>query len=165
MSGRRHKNPPDPEHARDPDAAHGAAVALLARRDFASAELRKRLASEGFDSATIAAVVAELIDERTVDDARYATHYVASHASRGQGPLRVGADLKGLGLSEGLIDAALRSGPDWSALASEVLARKFGGRPPRSRTELARRARFLQYRGFSSDHIRSALGTLFEPDE
>jgi regulatory protein len=160
VSGRRHKNPLE-----DPAAVHGAAVALLAKRDFASAELRSRLAAEGFDSAAIVAVVARLIDERIVDDARFATNYVAFHAGRGQGPLRVGADLKGLGVPDGLIDETLRAGPDWSALASQVRARRFGSRSPRSRTELARQARFLQYRGFSSDHIRSALGTLFEPDE
>ena len=165
MSGRRNKIPLDAEHARDPAAVHGAAVALLARRDFASAELRSRLAADGYDCATIVTVVAELIDERAVDDARYATNYVAFHARRGQGPLRVGADLKALGVPEGLIDAALQSGPDWARLASEVLARRFGRRPPQSRTELARQVRFLQYRGFSSDHIRSALGPHFEPDE
>jgi regulatory protein len=35
---------------------------------------------------------------------------------------------------------------------------------PESWPEKARQARFLQYRGFSSDHIRAALGADFDSD-
>ncbi|MGH8306313.1 MAG: hypothetical protein ACRETG_11955, partial [Steroidobacteraceae bacterium] len=38
----------DAGRAADPGAARAAAIALLARRDFASGELRERLASRGF---------------------------------------------------------------------------------------------------------------------
>jgi regulatory protein len=66
------------------------------------------------------------------------------------------------GLPEGLIDAALASGPDWQALARRVRTAKFGRQPPASWADRARQARFLQYRGFSSDHIRAATGA--DPD-
>jgi SOS response regulatory protein OraA/RecX len=36
---------------------------------------------------------------------------------------------------------------------------------PESWSDKARQARFLQYRGFSSDHIRFALGSDFDPDD
>jgi SOS response regulatory protein OraA/RecX len=39
-----------------------------------------------------------------------------------------------------------------------VLTRRFGAAPPRSWPDKARRMRFLQYRGFATDDIRSALG-------
>jgi regulatory protein len=39
---------------------------------------------------------------------------------------------------------------------------KFGLQIPTSWVQRARQARFLQYRGFSSDHIRSATGA--DPD-
>jgi regulatory protein len=62
-----------------------------------------------------------------------------------------------------VIEAAL-AGPDWRALAREVRVRKFGTTEPPGWRERARQARFLQYRGFSSDHIGSALGADFDPD-
>jgi regulatory protein len=150
--------------AHDPEAARMTAVSLLARRDFASGELRQKLGSQGYDAAVAAAVVAELTEERMLDDARYAENYVAYHVSRGQGPLRIGADLRSLGVPAALVEAALDTGPDWRELARTVRIRKFGAELPAEWTEKTRQARFLQYRGFSSDHIRAATGADFDPD-
>jgi regulatory protein len=147
----------DPERAADADSPRAAAITLLARRDFASGELGRRLEERGFDAEVAAAAVAGLIEERALDDGRFARNYVAYHAGRGQGPVRIAADLASLGLQAELIDAALAAGPDWVALSREVRSRKFGPDPPDSWAEKARQARFLQYRGFSSDHIRSSL--------
>jgi regulatory protein len=139
------------------------AVALLARRDFASGELRQKLESQRYDAAVVAAVVADLLSERALDDGRYAENYVAYHSGRGQGPLRIAADLRALGVAGDLIEAAL-SGPDWRQLARDVRTRKFGAESPEDWTEKTRQARFLQYRGFSSDHIRAATGADFDRD-
>ena len=54
--------------------------------------------------------------------------------------------------------------PDWSAIAREVRRRRFGPKAPADWAEKGRQARFLQYRGFSNDHIRSALGPDLELD-
>jgi regulatory protein len=135
-----------------------AAVTLLARRDFASAELRAKLCSQGFEDGAAGQVIAELAARGVLDDRRFAENYVNWHARRGQGPIRIGADLRRLGLAEGLVDAALESGPDWPALTRRVRIARFGGKPPASWADKARQARFLQYRGFSSDHIRAATG-------
>ncbi len=140
------------------------AVALLARRDLASGELRQKLGSQGYAADVVAVVVADLIEARALDDTRYAENYVAYHAGRGQGPVRIGADLRSLGVSSDLIEAALGSGPDWPALARATRVRKFGAEPPENWSERTRQARFLQYRGFSSDHIRAATGADFDPD-
>ena len=152
------------EHATDPSRVRVAAVELLARRDFASGELRDKLASQGYDRALAAEAVAELAAGGIVNDARYAESFVAYHGDRGQGPVRIAADLRALGLAAELIDAALQAGPDWRARAGEARIRKFGLEMPESRAASARQARFLQYRGFSSDHIRAALGPDFDPD-
>jgi regulatory protein len=151
--------------AGDPRAVRAAAVAQLARRDLPTAELRKRLAEKGFDPALVAAALAQLTAEHALDDARYAQNYVAYHAARGQGPVRIAADLRALGLPAELIDDALDTGPDWRALARQARVRKFGPDEPGSWAEKGRQGRFLQYRGFSSDHIRSALGPDFTPEE
>ena len=146
----------------DTHAARLAAVALLARRDFACRELTERLIRLGFADGPVASVVAELVREGVLDEARYAQNYVAHHAGRGQGPLRITAELRRSGLAADLIEAALATGPDWSALARKVCRAKFGSQPAVSWAQRARQARFLRYRGFSSDHIRAATGA--EPE-
>jgi regulatory protein len=145
-------------------AARDVAVALLARRDFASGELQARLVRHGFDAAASAAAVRELLEERLLDDARYAGNYVSYHAARGEGPVRIADDLKAFGLPDDVVNAALAEGPDWRARVRDVRVRKFGKEEPSSWAEKARQARFLQYRGFSADHIRLALGADFDPD-
>lgn len=152
-----HRKSPVPGGLAEPDSARSTALKLLARRDYASGELRSRLQRKGFESAIVEATVAELIEERALDDSRYASNFVSYQAGRGHGPLRISAELKAVELPTELIDAALRAGPDWRAAARDVRARKFGAALPSDWTEKARQARFLQYRGFSSDHIRSAL--------
>jgi regulatory protein len=120
------------------------------------------LEEKGFEADAAAAAVAALIEERTLDDARFAQNFVTYHAGRGQGPVRIAAELATLGLTAELIQAAVAGGPDWRALAREVRVRKFGAAPPESWAEKGRQARFLQYRGFSSDHIRLALESDFD---
>ena len=146
----------------DSGAIRAAAVALLARRDYLTAGLQQRLQSQGFDPADAAAVIAELAAERLLEDERFVERFVASRAERGQGPARIAMDLRSQGAPEALIEAAIRDGPDWGAVAREVRRRKFGPESPGSWPEKARQARFLQYRGFSSDHIRAATGADFE---
>jgi regulatory protein len=149
----------------DANGARLAAVALLARRDFACGELADRLEQDGYPAEAVTTVMADLTAARILDDSRFAAQYVAYHAERGQGPRRIAMDLGNRGVAQGLIQAALAGGPDWAALAREVRIRRFGLMPPKSWAEKAKQGRFLQYRGFSSDHVRSALGPDFESED
>ena len=45
-----------------------------------------------------------------------------------------------------------------------LMTRRFGADLPDTWPEKAKQARFLQYRGFSGDQIRAALGPDFDPD-
>ena len=141
-----------------------AATALLARRDYSRSELEGRLALRGYAPEDVAALVREFTENRALDDTRFAQNYVSYHSARGQGPLRIRADLESLGVAAGLIEMALAEGPDWRALARDQCRRRFGAEAPAGRREQLRQARFLQSRGFSSDHIRSALGVDVEAD-
>ena len=142
----------------DPRALQAAAAALLARRDHPRGELRARLLQQGFDTAAVEALLADFVEQHVVDDGRYAERYVAFHAARGRGPERLRRELAELGIDAELIRLALEAGPDWTGLARELRVRRFGAAVPAAWAERARQARFLQYRGFSIDHIRSALG-------
>ena len=151
--GRRTTSQPD-----DVAAAELSAVTLLARRDFGSAELAGRLRERGYDEATVVTLIASLLERRVLDDARFAMHFVAYRAGRGQGPARIRRELGDLGVDATLIDNAIAGGPDWLALARDVRRRRFGPEAPEDWAEKSRQARFLQYRGFSNDHIRTAIG-------
>jgi regulatory protein len=155
----------DPGKSTDPRAVRAAAFAHLARRDFASGELARKLAQQGFDASVSAATVSELAADRYIDDPRFCENYVAYHAGRGEGPVRIAAQLSALGLASELIATALASVADWRTRAQGVRARRFGAALPESWSERSRQARFLQYRGFSSDHIRAALGIDFTLDD
>jgi regulatory protein len=137
-------------------------VTLLSRRDFCSRELERNLTSQGYEPAVAQHVVSELSERGFVNDERYAQQYVAAHAERGQGPLRIGRELAELGLEAGLIETAIAGGEDWARRAREQRIRRFGLEIPADWPGRARQARFLQYRGFSNDHIRSALGPGFD---
>ncbi len=78
--------------------------------------------------------------------------------------MRIRRDLGQAGVAAPLIDAALAAVGDWAGIARQVRRRRFGAKAPASWAEKGRQARFLQYRGFTNDHIRSALGPDFDPD-
>ncbi|NBX58101.1 MAG: regulatory protein RecX [Gammaproteobacteria bacterium] len=131
---------------------------LLGRRDYASFELSQKLAAKGYTAAAIGEALNALRLERLLDDGRYLENFVRSHTARGQGPARMRQELRQLGFGGEAIETAIEAGPDYVALCREVRARKFGQKAPASWAEKGKQARFLQYRGFSSDHIRLAMG-------
>jgi regulatory protein len=152
--------------AGDPNHSYSYAVALLARRDYSTVELRKKLKDRGYLEHAIEPTLIELEETRKLDDQRYGANVVAYRARRGQGPARIKNELRKSGLKDDQIQAAVQSGedsPDFVALAREARRRKFGPDIPKDWKDRAKQARFLQYRGFSTDHIRAVLeGT---PDE
>ncbi len=136
-----------------------AALALLAGRDFARRELVQRLLKRGHPAVLVASVVEALAAEQLLSESRFVEQFVRQHAARGHGPVRIRAELRQRGVADDEIDAAIdTAGEDWVAGAREARRRKFGVSPPGDYRERARQARFLQYRGFSAEQVRAALG-------
>jgi regulatory protein len=142
----------------DSRAARAAALDALSRRDHSSEELRGKLLGKGYDDAVVAELTDRLRAEKLLDDGRYLENFVAYHACRGQGPNRVRANLRELGLPGAEIDAALASYPDWLTHLKRAREKKFGTSPPTNYADRQRQAKFLAYRGFNGAQIRSALG-------
>ncbi len=147
-----------PVASEDARAARVAALDSLARRDHSTAELRRKLADKGYAAATAEGVVNRLCDEKLVDDRRYVENFVSLHAARGQGPLRIRADLRKSGMQGELVERALGAYPDWLLQLRKAHQKKFGTRQPADYADQVRRARFLGYRGFTGGQIRMALG-------
>ena len=157
------RRPPKPEAAAaaaaDERAVRVAGYALLAGRDFSIHEMTERLLRKGYGAEVVAAAVAALVHEGFLREERYAEQFVHQHSRRGRGPTRIRMELREKGVDGETIDHALETAEtDWVAAAREARRRKFGAAPPADFHERAKQARFLQYRGFSSEQIRAALG-------
>ena len=90
-----------------------AALDALARRDHATEDLRRKLLDKGYDAEVVAPLLEALRAEKLLDDRRYTENFVAYHAARGQGPLRIRAELRRHGLEGALIEESLDAFPDW----------------------------------------------------
>ena len=145
----------DPDDAR---AARVAALDSLARRDRCSTGLRRKLIDKGFDAEVAQGVVDRLCSEKLVDDRRYVENFVGFHAARGQGPLRIRAELRQSGMQGELVDDAVEAYPDWRTQLLKAHQKKFGTEPPADYADKQRRARFLGLRGYTGAQIRMALG-------
>ncbi|HKS57736.1 MAG TPA: regulatory protein RecX [Steroidobacteraceae bacterium] len=131
---------------------------LLARREHSVEELRRKLLTKGYLPETLEPVIQKLTGKRLVSDERFISTFVHHHAKRGQGPVRIRAELRQQGIADSQVEEALRSAEfDWVQLAREVRRRRFGATAPRSLGERAKQARFLQYRGFDAEQLRAAL--------
>ena len=130
---------------------------MLSRREHSTRQVASGLRERGFAEALIEALLEELQSEHLLDDERYAVQFVRARATRGQGPRRIRMELKEAGVEEALVTRALETAPDFHAVATALRRRRFGDELPEDHTERARQSRFLQYRGFSNDHIASAF--------
>jgi regulatory protein len=143
----------------DESTVRTAALALLAGRDFARRELQTRLERKGYPRATAQTVIEQLAAEKLLSEGRFVTQFVQQHAGRGHGPVRIRLELRQRGVEAETIDTAIdESGEDWVESARLARRRKFGAALPADFRERAKQARFLQYRGFSADQVRAALG-------
>ena len=151
--------PPDEvDRFSDPKEARKKAMDLLARREHAFDELCRKLEKAGFDADVTHDAVARLTDEGLQSDARFVESFVQSRINQGKGPERIRAELGQKGVRESIVAEALEnSGADWFEMAREIRVSKFGAESPADFKEKARQMRFLQYRGFESDHIQSAF--------
>jgi regulatory protein len=148
----------------DERAARVAALDALARRDYSGEDLRLKLLEKGYDGSVVLPLLDALRGEKLLDDQRYLENFVAYHAARGQGPLRIRADLRRHGLQGPLVEAYLDAYPEWIMLLKKARLKKFGAQPAENYRDRQAQARFLGYRGFTSAQIRMALGFDFELD-
>ncbi|MBK8453532.1 MAG: regulatory protein RecX [Thiofilum sp.] len=144
--------------------AYHTAVNLLAVRDHSSVELTRKLRQRYADLTTddLERVFAELERSGYLSNERFAQSYARSLVNRGQGPLKILYGLREKGIPDELAKAALvqvetDEAIDWTQVASELRARKFGEHLPNDFKERARQSRFLAGRGFNLDSINAVF--------
>ena len=127
------------------------ALRYLVRREHSRAELVRKLAPHAESREAVNAVVDLLLSKKQLSDERFAEERARS-LSRKYGAAKIRQDLTSKGISQELADRAA-AGLNEAEKARAILARKYRA-PAATREERAKRARFLQGRGFSGDVIR-----------
>ena len=136
---------------------------LCSKTEYCRADVyRKALKDLEGDAAAASRVVAALVEERYVDDARYAAAFAREKARlQGWGPVKIRFQLRGKGISEADIAAALEE-VDASAAEGRLerllatKARSLEG-DPQARLKLIK---FALTRGYEYEQVEAALKRL-----
>jgi len=142
-----------PERPDTPTELKVRALRYLARREHSRAELARKLAPHAESRQALEVMLDDLTSRKQLSDERYAetrAHWLA----RKYGAAKIRQDLKAHGVLDAIAERVSSEREDQRARA--ILARKYPT-PATTRQEKARRARFLQSRGFSYETIRRAL--------
>lgn len=150
---------PPPENTKDMlKAIRHKALDLLARREHSRVELQRKLLQRYNDYVLVEQVLDRLASENLQSDQRFSESYVRHRSQGGYGPVRLRQELRERGVSDLMLNESIQANSEhWFAVARQVKCKKFGEALVVDLKQKARQARFLQYRGFSSAHIKSAL--------
>jgi regulatory protein len=132
-----------------PEQLKARALRYLVRREHSRAELARKLAPHAESSAAVEKLLDLLLSRKQQSDERYAEER-ARALSRKYGAAKIRHDLRSKGISNAIVAAVSSEGE--LERARTILERKYRA-PAVSREERAKRARFLQGRGFSSDVV------------
>lgn len=141
-----------------------AAMDYLSRREHATQELFQKLQLKEYDAEEISAALERLTAQGLLSDERFTEAFINQRINRGNGPLKIRAELRQKGVSDAMIGTFLNERDViWQESALAVRIKKYGTECPSDLKEAARQTRFLQSRGFSSEHTRYAM-TYSDPE-
>ncbi len=136
---------------------------LCSRAEYCRSDMyRKALKDLEGDAAAAESVVEQLVKERYVDDARYAAAFAREKASlQGWGPVKIRFQLRGKGIPEEAVQAALQEID--ADKAADKLDRLLAARyrslqgDPQCRLKLLK---FALSRGYEYDEVEAAIGRI-----
>lgn len=132
------------------------ALGLLARRDHTQQEILQKLRLKGYVTDEIKTVIETLAQTGLIDDARFTENYIHWRRGKGYGPLRLHSELRARGIADEVIAEHLQIADNaWSTEARSVWQKQFKSQLPIDFKSRAKQMRFLQYRGFTQQHINS----------
>ena len=138
------------------------AVRALMRRAHSVHEMKKKLERHSDNELLVQLVMARLKENGLIDDARYAKQFARQRTeSRKQGKFRIARDLRGRGIPDRHIDAALEEAAkstDEGAMVRQRIERKLRSYLGElDEKKLATIYRSLLRAGFSADVVRREL--------
>ena len=130
------------------------AIAALSRREHSVLEMQRKLKNKGFEDDEISASIARLIENNLLSEERFTESYINMRKRRGYGPLRIAQELSQRGVSEeSFTDYLDRNNPEWRQVMKDQYIKKYGQQLATEYAEKARRAKYLQSRGFPLDWV------------
>ena len=145
------------------------AVRALMRRAHSVHEMKRKLERRSDDKLLVQLVMARLKENGLIDDARYAKQFARQRTeSRKQGKFRIARDLRGRGIPDRHIEAALdetAKTTDEGAMVRQRIERKLRSyRGEMDEKKLASMYRSLLRAGFSADVVRRELKAVVKED-
>jgi len=133
-------------------------VGLLAMREHSTKEIIDKLTLKNDIPEVVYAVVDQLIEKGYLSDERFTEAYVRSRANRGFGPIKIRTELRNKGVSSSTIDDHLDANTAvWYDNALAQYRKKYGDTRANDYNAWSKRARFMQSRGFTMEHIQIAV--------
>lgn len=154
--------------ARQFKPAYEAALNLLTARDMTAHDLMSALRRRGYLQAVAESVCQRLIENRLIDDSRYAQRYVELRQDTAVGRYAMKRKLRAKGIDENIAEEALEVLDDESQLATakelaRKLVRRYANEEPYARKSKISQA--VARRGYSWDIVREAVESLGLDDE
>lgn len=154
--------------ARQFKPAYEAALNLLTARDMTAHDLMSALRRRGYLQAVAESVCQRLIENRLIDDSRYAQRYVELRQDTAVGRYAMKRKLRAKGIDENIAEEALEVLDDESQLATakelaRKLVRRYANEEPYARKSKISQA--VARRGYSWDIVREAVESLELDDE
>ena len=123
-----------------------------------------KLLEKGFETDCVSIILEKLRDENLQSDYRFSEGYIRYRGRRGFGPRHISLDLEKRGVTSSVISEAFEAAEvDFYETAVSVFSKKFSAKA-KSLAEKARQQRFMEYRGFFSEHVKYALGNGIEDE-
>jgi regulatory protein len=138
-------------------ALWGSAMNALSRREHSVFEMRRKLQTRA-EADLLDELINALLADDLISDERFAYMLCRSRFNKGVGPVRIEHELNQHCIRPEWIEQAMEEyTPHWIDLVYSLNKRKYGDKPPVDYKAWAKRARFFQGRGFSTDQIHRAI--------
>ncbi|NQZ83081.1 MAG: regulatory protein RecX [Colwellia sp.] len=132
------------------------AVDLLSRREHSSKEIYQKLALRGYEQIDVAPVIDYLLEKNYLSHERFAESVFRNRVSRGYGWRYIKNELNQKGIDSIQISELNNNQEiDWYIQVELAYNKRFDSSADLDQKDKAKRVRFLQYRGFSTDEIMS----------
>lgn len=129
-------------------------IGLLSRREHSILELKHKLMRKSFTEEEIEQVIQRLLDNNLLSEERFTESYINMRKRKGYGPLRIANELRERGIGEDFFEDYLdRSNAEWRVVMKRQYEKKYGDKLAEEYAEKAKRAKYLQARGFPLDWV------------
>ncbi len=133
-------------------------IDLLSRREHSVKELQQNLLQRKFEETEIDQVISYLMENDYLSDQRYADSMFRIRIIKGYGQKHIESELIRKGVSRTIINLIAENQEiDWYDQALITYTKRFGESQILDQKDKAKRIRFLQYRGFSTDQIMTVV--------